>query len=265
MISLIVSIVVATSFEPDGVYLVDLPIGDGISYEAATALAILFVITFLILASWARVFRRRIDRTVSATYVYLCSKNIDIFYIMTGILYVICAFWTLGIYSYWESKIILCTGFIVPAIIFLYFNVVVIYVKNNFHFIESAAEINKRISASNKRVDALKTKAIELRKTILEKGAGAVYGEDNARLVKKVMELEVQRRETAKLAAKARQSGVKKPDDSDDDGNMKRQKTFGRSILSPTSQIKKATQIVPNNESPSNHADPFAAADAADN
>lgn len=236
----------------------DLPIGEGISYEAATALAILFVITFLILASWARVFRRRIDRTVSPTYIYLCSKNIDIFYIMSGILYVICAFWTLGVYSYWESKIILCTGFILPAIIFLYFNVVVIYVKNNFHFIESAAEVNRRISAHNKRVLGLKTKALTLRKKIIEEGAGAVYGEDNARLVKKVMDLEVQRRETAKLAAKARKSNVAKPEDSDDEGaNVRRQQTFGRSILSPTNQNKKVGQVVPNSDAPADVVQDF--------
>ena len=63
--SLIISLVVATSFDIDGVYLADIPFGeDNLSYESVTALAVLFVFSFLAILAWMRAFKRKIDGTV---------------------------------------------------------------------------------------------------------------------------------------------------------------------------------------------------------
>ena len=76
-VSLIVSIVIASAFEPKGVYLEDLPIGDGIEYTAVVVLAVLIVITFLFIVCWIRAFKRKIDNTVSTVFIYLCSRKVD--------------------------------------------------------------------------------------------------------------------------------------------------------------------------------------------
>lgn len=65
VVGLVGSIVVATAVEPKGVYLKDLPIGEGVPYEAATALSILVVVSFLFVVSWIRSFKRKIDRTAA--------------------------------------------------------------------------------------------------------------------------------------------------------------------------------------------------------
>ena len=200
-ISLVVSIIIATSFEPRGVYLKDLPWGDGIEYGAVTALAILIVVSFLFVWAWIRAFKRKIDATVSETYVYLCSRKVDSYYIFCIICYILCIFWTLGAYPFFDQKNVLVTGFCLPAILFCFFNVFIIYVNNNFYFIEDTDGINRRIVAHNKRVDALKKKARLLRKVLVsEGGTEKIYGEENGRLVQKVMDMEVTRRQALKLA-----------------------------------------------------------------
>ena len=150
---MVISIVIATSFEPRGVYLKDLPISDGIGYGAVTALAILIVVSVLFVSAWIRAFKRKIDSTVSPTYVYLCSKKIDSYYIFCIICYILSIFWTLGAYPFFDHKNVLVMGFIIPAILFCFFNIFIVYVKNDYYFIENVKAINHHIVAHNKRVD----------------------------------------------------------------------------------------------------------------
>ena len=162
-LGLIISIVVAQSFEPTGVYLEDLPIGDGIGYQAVTAGAILIVISVLFVSAWMRSFRRKLDSTVSPIYVFLCSKKIDMYYILCIVNYILAIFWTLGAYTFFEDTLVLVLGFIMPAILFCFFNIFIVYVKNGYFYIENTASLNHYISAHNKRVDILKIKAKKLR------------------------------------------------------------------------------------------------------
>ena len=162
-LGLIISIVVAQSFEPTGVYLEDLPIGDGIGYQAVTAGAILIVISVLLVSAWMRSFRRKLDSTVSPIYVFLCSKKIDMYYILCIVNYILAIFWTLGAYTFFEDTLVLVLGFIMPAILFCFFNIFIVYVKNGYFYIENTASLNHYISAHNKRVDILKIKAKKLR------------------------------------------------------------------------------------------------------
>jgi hypothetical protein len=118
------------------------------------------------------------------------------------ICYILSIFWTLGVYTAYEHDIVILTGLFLPAIFFCFFNVVQIYVRNNYYFIEDVSGINRNIEAHNKRVTALKEKGRELRDKIIQDGPEAVYGEENGRLVKKVMDIEVAKRQAAKLEAK---------------------------------------------------------------
>ena len=137
---------------------------------------------------------------MSETYVYLCSRKIDSYYIFCIICYILCIFWTLGAYPFFDHKNVLVTGFVLPAILFCFFNVFIVYVRNNFYFIEDTYGLNRSITAHNKRVDILKKKARELRNKIVENGPESVYGDENGKLVKKVMDMEVTRRQALKLA-----------------------------------------------------------------
>ena len=232
-ISLIVSIVIASAFEPKGVYLEDLPIGDGVDYTVVVVLAVLIVVSFLFIVCWIRAFKRKIDNTVSTVFIYLCSKKVDQYYIFCIINYVLCIFWTLGLYPFFDNKNVIITGFILPLILFFFFNIFIVYFKNNFYFVEDLDGINRNIDAHNKRVDILKTKARTLRNKIMEDGPEAVYGEENGRLVQKVMDMEVARRKAIKLAKE-----LEGNDDAEAD-KYEAQKTgqFGRSI---TSNYRKA-------------------------
>ena len=61
-VSIVVSIAVAESMEPKGVYLSPIELGDdSLTYWAATALAILIVVTVLFVVAWMRAFKRRLD------------------------------------------------------------------------------------------------------------------------------------------------------------------------------------------------------------
>lgn len=264
-ISLVISIVVASAFEPKGVYLKDLPIGDGIEYGAVTALAILIVVSFLFVWAWIRAFKRRIDNTVSTTYVFLCSRRVDMYYILCMICYILCIFWTLGAYPFFNHKNVIVTGFCLPAILFCFFNIVIVYVKNGYFFIEDTDGINRNILAHNKRVDVLKSKARELRKEILEKGAESVYGEENGRLVQKVMDMEVTRRQAIKLANQlAEEHGGQQ-----DQESQMRASMFGRSFTSKISSPKKSPAAKVNMIKPSsggsNNADQLVDIDANEN
>lgn len=84
--------------------------------------------------------------------------------------------------------------------------------RNGYYFLEDVPGINRNTVAHNKRVDDLKAKARTLRDQILMDGPEAVYGEENGRLVKKVMDIEIARRQAAKLQAK-----IAKDEDDDDD------------------------------------------------
>ena len=198
--SLVISIVIATSFEPRGVYLEDVKLGDeGISYETMTAAAILLVFTFLSILAWMRAFKRKIDGTLGTTFVYLCSRKIDTYYIMSLIMYIIAICWTLGLYPMFDRKVLLVCGFFLPAIIFCFLNIFIIYTKNGYYFIENVALKNKHITMHNKFVDKLKEKAKALKARILKDGPESVYGEENGRLVQKVIDIEVATRQALKL------------------------------------------------------------------
>lgn len=82
--------------------------------------------------------------------------------------------WTFGIYQAYPYDIVLLTGFMLPAIGFCFFNIIQIYIRNNYFFIEDVPGINRNIEAHNKRVDALKLQARELRDKIVNGGIEAV-------------------------------------------------------------------------------------------
>jgi len=202
-VSIIVSIVVAETVNPRGVYLSPLELGIvTLNYWSATFLSILIVVSFLFFVAWMRAFKRRVDQTVSPIYIYLFSRKIDTYFVLCIICYILCIFWTLGIYEAYPYDIVLLSGLMVPVIAFFTLNIIQIYIRNNYYFVEDVSGMNRKIEAHNKRVDALKTKGRELRDKILSDGPEAVYGEENGRLVKKVMEIEVARRQASKLEAK---------------------------------------------------------------
>ena len=88
-----------------------------------------------------------------------------------------------------------------PAIGFFFFNIIEIYIRNSYFFLVDTDGINRSIVAHNKRVDDIKARGREIRKVILEEGPETIYGDENAKLVKKVMDIEIARRQAAKLQA----------------------------------------------------------------
>jgi len=245
VVSICASIAVAESVNPKGVYLDPIDLGgEKVSYWQATMFCILLVISFLFVVAWVRAFKRRIDQTVDKTYLYLCARKVDQYYVICIVCYLVGIFWTLGFYSAFPYPSVLLTGILVPAIGFFFFNIIQVYIRNNFFFVVDCSGINRNIVAHNKRVDDLKAKGRELRKKIIEEGPESVYGEENGRLVQKVMDIEIARRQAAKLQAKI------KGDDSDDgdfDQSLKKSTTgvMGRmkrkSVLSPSSSPAKAS------------------------
>lgn len=161
--------------------------------------AILIVVTVLFVSSWIRAFKRRIDQTVSQTYVYLCSRAIDQYYVICIVNYGISIFWTLGMYNAYPNVSVLLVGLCTPAILFFLFNLIQIYIRNSYYFVVDTDGISRNIVAHNKRVDEIKEKGRAIRKLIIEDGPEAVYGEENGKLVKKVMDIEIARRQAAKL------------------------------------------------------------------
>ena len=116
------------------------------------------------------------------------------------ITYALSIFWTLGFYSAYPYQSVLIVGLLTPAIGFFFFNIIQIYIRNSYFFLVDTDAINRNIVAHNKRVDEIKARGREIRKVILEEGGpGAIYGEENDKLVKKVMDLEIARRQAAKL------------------------------------------------------------------
>ena len=115
--------------------------------------------------------------------------------------YGISIFWTLSFYRAYPNYSVLLVGLFTPAIFFIFFNIIKIYIRNSYFFIENNEGINRNILAHNKRVDEIKARGREIRKVILEseKGADAIYGKENEGLVKKVMDIEIARRQAAKL------------------------------------------------------------------
>ena len=146
------TIVLASNIEPKGVYLKDLNIGDGISYKGATFVSILFVVTFLCVWCWIRAFKRKIDNTVSDTYMFLLTRKVDQYSIFSITCYMAAVFWSIGIYSFSENENYLVTGFFLPAILYFFFNVIIVYIKNDYSFLESVEILNSNIRAHNKRV-----------------------------------------------------------------------------------------------------------------
>lgn len=107
----------------------------------------------------------------------------------------VCIFWALSAYPYLDNNNVLVSGFMLPAIAFFFLNVFIIYMKNGYYFVEDTDGIIRNTKAHNKRVDLLKEKARKLR-TILKTDGGVekVYGDENGRLVQKVMDMEIARR-----------------------------------------------------------------------
>ena len=61
--------------------------------------------------------------------------------------------WSFGIYFITESTNVLVSGFFVPAIMFFFFNIIIVYIKNDYSFIEDVNNLNRKINDHNKRVD----------------------------------------------------------------------------------------------------------------
>ena len=100
--------------------------------------------------------KRKLDNTYGDTYVFLYSRKIDQYYITCICSYLVCVSWTIGIYSFLQNDNVLVSGLMLPAIAFFFVNVFIIYMRNNYHFLEDTAGINKSFLAHNKRVDLLK-------------------------------------------------------------------------------------------------------------
>ena len=108
-------------------------------------------------------------------------------------------FWTLGFYNAYPYFGVILTGLITPVIGFFFFNLIQIYISNSFFFVVDTDGINRNIIDHNKRVDDIKVKGRKIRNKIIDEGADAVYGAENGMLVKKVMDIEIARRQAAKL------------------------------------------------------------------
>lgn len=82
-VSIICSIAVAESVNPQGVNLAPLELGIvSLTYWSAAFLSVLVVVTVLCVVAWMRAFKRRIDQTISQTFIYLCSRKLDQFYVL---------------------------------------------------------------------------------------------------------------------------------------------------------------------------------------
>ena len=82
-VSIICSIAVAESVNPLGVNLAPLELGIvSLTYWSAAFLSVLVVVTVLCVVAWMRAFKRRIDQTISQTFIYLCSRKLDQFYVL---------------------------------------------------------------------------------------------------------------------------------------------------------------------------------------
>ena len=173
------------------------------TYGTATGISILIVVSFLFLMAWLRAFKRKVDSIAGETYMYVFSMKIDQYFFLCMVMYVVTCLWTLGLNILFDSDTLLLTGFFVPAILFFYLNIVQIYVRNNYFFVEDVDGINREVDARNKRVEELKVKARVLREKIRTEGPGSVYGEENALTVKKVMDIEHAKREAAILEKRA--------------------------------------------------------------
>ena len=152
-----------------------------------TVLSILIVFTYLFVWAWIRSFKRKMDNTISTVHLYLCSPKMEVYYIFSLICYLICVLWTLVAYPFFDHKNVLVTGFVLPAILFCFFNIFIVYERNNYHFIEDVDGLNDAIKTHNKRVDTLKKKARDLIKDMEDKGFESVLGKGYGKLVKKVI------------------------------------------------------------------------------
>ena len=82
-VSIFCSIAVAESVNPQGVNLAPLELGIvSLTYWSAAFLSVLVVVTVLCVVAWMRAFKRRIDQTISQTFIYLCSRKLDQFYVL---------------------------------------------------------------------------------------------------------------------------------------------------------------------------------------
>lgn len=184
---------------------------------------------------------------MSKTYLFLCSRQIDQYYVICIICYGVTIFWTLGFYNAYPFWSVILTGLICPAIGFCFFNLIQIYISNSFFFVVDTDGINRNIIAHNKRVDEIKVKGRDIRNKIIEHGPEAVYGEENGKLVKKVMDIEIARRQAAKLNAK-----IAGDEDSEDmeGSSIKRSKTgmMGRGLAPPESPVKSPTKFAGDND-----------------
>jgi len=86
---------------------------------------------------------------MSYTYVYLCEKKIDEYYIFCIIMYLIVIFWVLVIYPFVLEPNLLVSGFFIPAIFFFFLNIVITYIKNNYFFVEDTDGLNRDIMYHN--------------------------------------------------------------------------------------------------------------------
>lgn len=190
---------ITRSMEIKGSKLTDLPLGDvreGLAPDSAMLIAILFVMTFLCFWTWLRAFNRKLEGTNNNVYVFLWDRRVDLYFIMSGVVYLLAVFWAFILYRFFDDdKAVLVNGLGVPLITLLFLNIVVIYVRNNHFYLEDIDGINRAIAAHNKRADAIKLKGRELSKKMMrEGGPESVYGEENGKLVEKVMQAELTRR-----------------------------------------------------------------------
>jgi hypothetical protein len=149
-LSVVVTVIVVTLYDYDGVGLADMPIGvDGITVQYALAGSVLIVISFLFVWCWLRAFKRKIDVTMGYTFVYLCDKKIDQYYIFCMILYLIVTFWVLVVYPFVDDPNLLVSGFFIPAILFFFLNIVITYIKNGYFFVEDIEGLNREIRYHN--------------------------------------------------------------------------------------------------------------------
>ena len=125
---------------------------------------------------------------------------------------------------------------------FFFFNIVIVYINNNFYFVEDVDGINRNIKAHNKRVDILKEKANKLKAIMQDpsKGPEAIYGQEHGLIVKKVMNIEIARRHAAKLSKEFDNDGDKDENQSDIDFTRTQKGASGGHSIILKTKVKSA-------------------------
>lgn len=165
--------------------------GTELTYDIASFCCCFIVVTNFVAQCAYRTYIRKAGGVQSRVYLYMVAKKIDSFSISVIFMYIVILAWTLAFYKLTEEPIVLLIGVLGPVLAILYLAGFLYYSKNDYHFLQNMDRENKKITSYNSRLAKTKAAAKKLKKLTLEEGPSAVFGEENAALVVKVMDAQI--------------------------------------------------------------------------